>query len=171
MKLKLRQLQDGRHQYDIGLAEPASDLLDFSPVRGRLTVLKSGVTLHVTGLLDYTARQHCSLCLKSFEAHGQAEIDLFYRPQTKEDLAGAGKELELKADELDMVLYLGQEIDLWPELREALLLSLPAKPVCREDCRGLCAQCGKKLGDKPCGCTIKEVDPRWEKLVKLKKEK
>ena len=170
MKLKLRQLQDGRHQFDISLSEPASDLLDFSPVQGSLTILKSGVTLHVTGCLDYTARQHCSLCLKSFEGQGQAEIDLFYRPQTKEDLTG-GKGLELKPDELDMVLYLGQEIDLWPELREALLLSLPAKPVCREDCRGLCPQCGKKLGDQPCGCTKKEMDPRWEKLVKLKKEK
>lgn len=170
MKLKLRQLQDGRHQFDISLSEPAPDLLDFSPVQGSLTILKSGVTLHVTGCLDYTARQHCSLCLKSFEAPGRAEIDLFFRPQTREDLTG-GRELELKPDELDMVLYLGQEIDLWPELREALLLSLPVKPVCREDCRGLCAQCGKPMVEDTCGCARKETDPRWEKLLKLKKEK
>lgn len=170
MKIKLRQLQDGRHQFDISLIEPASDLLDFSPVKGSLTVVKSGVTLHVTGLLDYTARQHCSLCLKAYESEGQAEIDLFYRPQTREDLAG-GKELELKPDELDMVLYQGQEIDLWPQLRETLLLSLPAKPVCREDCRGLCAQCGKPMEEDVCGCIKKQVDPRWEKLLKLKKGK
>jgi len=170
MKLKLRQLQDGRHQFDISLIEPAPDLLDFSPVQGRLTVLKSGVTLHVTGCLDYTARQHCSLCLKSFEAQGQAGIDLFYRPQTREDILGV-KELELKADELDMVLYQGQEVDLWLQLREALLLSLPARPVCRDDCRGLCAQCGKPMVEDACGCARKEADPRWEKLLKLKKEK
>lgn len=170
MKLKLRQLQDGRHQFDISLAEPVSDLLDFSPVQGSLTILKSGVTLHVSGSLGYTARQHCSLCLKGFESEGQAEIDLFYRPQTREDINGV-KELELKPDELDMVLYQGQEVDLWPQLREALLLALPAKPVCREDCRGLCAQCGKPLGTKACGCIKKQVDPRWEKLLKLKKEK
>jgi uncharacterized protein len=170
MKIKLRQLQDGRHQFDINLSEPSSDLLDFSPVRGRLTVVKSGVTLHVTGCLEYTARQHCSLCLKAFEAEGRAEIDLFFRPQTREDIVGI-KELELKPDELDVVLYLGQEIDLWPQLREALLLSLPVKPLCREDCRGLCSQCGKLLGPKPCGCVKKEADPRWEKLLKLKKEK
>jgi uncharacterized protein len=169
MKIKLRQLQDGRHQFDISLSEPAPELLDFSPVQGRLTVLKSGVTLHVTGSLEYTARQHCSLCLKGFESSGQTEVDLFYRPQTREDLKGV-KELELKADELDMVLYQGQEVDLWPQLRESLLLSLPDKPVCREDCRGLCPQCGQPLGDQPCGCAKKQVDLRWEKLLKLKKD-
>jgi hypothetical protein len=73
MKIKLRQLHDGRHQFDISLSEPAPELLDFSPVQGRLTVLKSGVTLHVTGSLEYTARQHCSLCLKGFESSGQTE--------------------------------------------------------------------------------------------------
>lgn len=171
MKIKLRQLEDGRHQFEIDMPDPASDLLDFSPVKGGLTVIKSGVTLHITGILDYTARQHCNLCLKGFESQGQAEIDLFYRPQTKEDLAGGVKELELKADELDMVLYQGQEIDLWPDLREALLLSLPSKPVCREGCRGLCAQCGKPMTEDVCGCAKKQVDPRWEKLLKLKKEK
>ncbi|MBI4726896.1 DUF177 domain-containing protein [candidate division TA06 bacterium] len=170
MKIKLRQLEDGRHQFDVNMTEPASDLLDFSPVKGRLTVAKSGVTLRVSGLLEYSVRQYCSLCLKSFEAKGQAEIDLFYRPQTREDIKGI-KELELKPDELDMVFYQGQEIDLWPQLRETLLLSLPVKPLCREDCRGLCAQCGKPLGARPCGCTQKQTDLRWEKLLKLKKEK
>ena len=53
-----------------------------------------------------------------------------------------------------------QKIDLSEPLEEELLLVLPAKTLCREDCRGLCPKCGKplKLGD--CGCPKREPDPR-----------
>ncbi len=51
---------------------------------------------------------------------------------------------------------------------EALLLSFPLRFLCREDCPGLCPQCGKPLSDGPCGCTKKEIDPRWAILSTLR---
>jgi uncharacterized protein len=44
------------------------------------------------------------------------------------------------------------------------------KPLCREDCRGLCPRCGSDLNVSECGCVVEEVDPRWRALQLLKKE-
>jgi DUF177 domain-containing protein len=59
------------------------------------------------------------------------------------------------------------EIDLRPAVREELVLAAPRYVVCREDCRGLCPQCGKDLNAGPCGCAP-EPDPRWRALADLK---
>ena len=59
------------------------------------------------------------------------------------------------------------EIDLTPALREELLLAVPRYVLCRDDCRGLCAQCGKDLNAGLCGCTP-ERDMRWRPLQALK---
>jgi len=62
----------------------------------------------------------------------------------------------------------GQEIvDLTPEMREAMLLSLPAHPLCREDCRGLCSRCGANRNRGACGCGP-APEFRWEALGRLK---
>ncbi len=55
-------------------------------------------------------------------------------------------------------------IDLEPMLRDAVLLELPLNPVCREACRGLCAQCGQNLNQADCGHRAEEIDARWEPL-------
>jgi uncharacterized protein len=62
----------------------------------------------------------------------------------------------------------GTEIDLEPMLRDALTLALPLNPVCREDCAGLCAHCGKDLNEGACDCVEDTTDPRWEALASLR---
>ncbi|MHB9156081.1 MAG: YceD family protein [Endomicrobiales bacterium] len=59
------------------------------------------------------------------------------------------------------------EIDLEDEIRQTLILHLPTKPLCREDCRGICPQCGKNLNAARCTCTPAPEDPRWGKLKGL----
>lgn len=59
------------------------------------------------------------------------------------------------------------EVDLRPAVREELALAVPRYVVCREDCRGLCPQCGKDLNAGPCGCAP-APDPRWRALADLK---
>jgi uncharacterized protein len=65
-------------------------------------------------------------------------------------------------------VYTGKVIDLDPLVREQLVLSLPAYPVCREDCKGLCPVCGSNLNERDCGCDRHVPDPRWAGLKKLK---
>jgi uncharacterized protein len=60
------------------------------------------------------------------------------------------------------------EIDLSDDIRENLLLMIPMKRLCREDCAGLCPTCGANLNDEMCHCTAEAIDPRWEKLKNLK---
>ncbi len=56
-----------------------------------------------------------------------------------------------------------ESVDLTEEMREAILCAFPSHPVCREDCRGLCAQCGKDLNEEECDCGP-QADNRWDAL-------
>lgn len=61
----------------------------------------------------------------------------------------------------------GAEIDVEPVAREAVLLELPLAPLCREDCAGLCPQCGIDLNESACSCSADNRDPRWAGLDQL----
>ncbi len=64
--------------------------------------------------------------------------------------------------------YTGKVVDLDPMVREQLLLALPAYPVCKDDCKGLCPVCGANLNDRECGCDRHVPDPRWAGLKNVK---
>ena len=76
-----------------------------------------------------------------------------------------------EAGERDKHVFGGAGIDLTPEALRALFAELPMKPLCREDCQGLCPRCGADLNRGPCSCKAKEIDPRWDKLRDLLNEK
>ena len=61
----------------------------------------------------------------------------------------------------------GELLDLEPVLRDAVVLALPFQPVCREDCPGLCIECGVTLADHPGHVHAESVDPRWGALAAL----
>ena len=61
-----------------------------------------------------------------------------------------------------------REIDITQDVRDALLLAVPAKHLCREDCMGLCPRCGANLNFESCSCPKDDIDPRWEILKNLK---
>ena len=61
----------------------------------------------------------------------------------------------------------GDQLDLEPLARDAVLLELPLAPLCREDCAGICATCGADRNVAPCGCDVAAPDPRWAALDAL----
>jgi uncharacterized protein len=71
-------------------------------------------------------------------------------------------------DQAEEDTYTGKVIDLDPIVREQILLALPAYPVCKESCRGLCTVCGANLNERECGCDRHVPDPRWAGLKDLK---
>lgn len=79
------------------------------------------------------------------------------------ELAGS-----FELDDADEEVFDGKTIDLDPIVREQVLLALPMNAVCREDCKGLCAQCGQNLNEKQCGCEQKVIDPRLAPLMNIK---
>ncbi len=68
----------------------------------------------------------------------------------------------------DAFEIVGDQLDLRPIARELVLLDAPATPLCRPDCAGLCATCGKNLNEGGCDCTPPPADPRWAALDQLK---
>ena len=76
---------------------------------------------------------------------------------------------EQEEDNVDeYVILQNGMLDIDDSVREALILTFPMRLLCEEDCPGLCPKCGKSLKEGSCGCSTKEVDPRWAVLASLK---
>ncbi|MBK6797165.1 MAG: DUF177 domain-containing protein [Acidobacteria bacterium] len=109
----------------------------------------------------------CDRCLKDVEIDIKMPVDLLY---SRED-PGSGKsgEIELHSQDLYFDIYQNDQIDLDAMVLEQLELSIPIRVLCREECRGLCPQCGTDLNIEQCNCT-KPVDPRWQALADIKEK-
>ena len=109
-----------------------------------------------TGEVEAGATFRCARCLKEMPADVEVELtELFYAP-------GHGE------GEDDAYRVIGLELDLEPAVRDAVTLALPLNPVCKQDCKGICARCGKDLNFEGCECGADDVDPRWAALDALR---
>jgi uncharacterized protein len=92
-------------------------------------------------------------------------FDLLYRPLG----ADAGpEERSVSVTEAEVSYYQGDGLLLEDAVREQVLLALPLKAVCREDCRGLCPKCGAYLNEEQCSCKEHVEDPRWAALKDIR---
>jgi uncharacterized protein len=139
-----------------------------SPVSAVLRLDKVGVNVLAKAALSCNAELQCARCLKHFPMRISSQVNVVYHPAN--DIAKS-EQHQLKADELDTVFYRDDLIETDDLLREQLILNLPMKPLCAQDCKGFCPQCGSDLNVSGCLCETKEIDSRFEVLKKLKKEK
>lgn len=142
------------------------ELLDLSPVRcqGSLTHTAPDFLLHADLRFDQVVA--CNRCLKPVEQRVESAIDLVLVERSRKREATADEQLE--AQELGLVEVDGGGFDSRPLIVEQVELSLPMKPLCREDCAGLCPQCGQDWNEGRCNCVRENVDPRWAALAMLK---
>ena len=127
----------------------------------------SGDLFRLEGRLQSVLELPCSRCLEPYATPVDARFDLTYVPHA--DNAGEG-EHELGQNELTTAYYENDTLDLGQLMREQFYLSLPMKPLCRDECRGLCPVCGTNLNRDACGCTRAWEDPRLAVLKTLKKD-
>jgi uncharacterized protein len=106
----------------------------------------------------------CSRCLEPFRMPVDSSFDLRFLPATE---MAADDEREVQEADLETTFYRDDQIDLNELLREQFYLALPMKPLCREDCKGLCAQCGTNLNTGTCACAAEWEDPRLAPLKGL----
>jgi uncharacterized protein len=107
----------------------------------------------------------CARCVEPGAQDVVREFELLYRPLG----ADAGRdELSVTDAEAEIGYYQGDGLLLEDVLREQVLLALPLKVTCREDCRGLCVHCGKNLNEEQCSCTTTIEDPRWTALREIR---
>ena len=123
--------------------------------------------IRLVGQYATTLEFSCARCLEQIQRAVSREFDLLYRPL---GVDAGHEELSVTQVEAEIGYYQDGGLELHDVLREQLLLQVPLKAVCREDCKGLCPQCGRNLNEAPCGCQQKVADPRWSALENIKKK-
>jgi uncharacterized protein len=174
MLLELSKIQSPRERFDYTFPPTALDTTGdefdvVEPIRLELEVQKVGEDkFRLVGLAKTTLEVPCSRCLEPYRIAIDAPFDLSYLPQA--DNAGEG-EREIQDEDLNTAYYRGEAIDLGDLLREQFYLALPMKPLCAEDCKGLCPHCGTNLNRGTCDCKPTWEDPRLAGLKALLDEK
>ncbi len=107
----------------------------------------------VKGSIDAVLNPQCDRCLKPFELSISAELDELYGEEPDED-----GEIWLVTD---------KTIDIKPAVIADIMLALPMRLLCSEDCRGLCPRCGHDLNEGDCGCDRGYINPQFEKLLNM----
>ena len=145
---------------------PTHDYEFLGPAEVDVRFYRTGQELFFQGQLHSRVAGVCARCLATFEFTHDPDFDFIVVPRqgiwAEEPLDDGGDE--------HMMWYEGEEVDLTPPLRERLLLTLPTLPLCRDDCRGLCARCGADLNAGACGCSLDEGDPRLAVLRTLRRD-
>jgi uncharacterized protein len=127
-------------------------------------ITKTSTTVFIKGKLSAIIKSCCSRCLEivSIPIGGDFVYTLVpVKAETKEDM-------ELTAEELEISHYQGDFIDLTSIICEHIILQIPIKTLCREECKGLCARCGINLNASSCNCHLAVVDNRMAVLKNLK---
>ena len=139
-----------------------------SLVQGKLRLMRTNRSILVKGALGTDVELTCSRCLGQFDCPLKMNLEEEYYPTTDVD---TGAPVSVPGEPGCFTIDEHHVLDLTEAVRQYALLAIPMKPLCKEDCAGLCPFCGQNLNRGPCGCPTKAADPRWSELSKLKKEK
>jgi len=132
-------------------------------LRVHIEFYRAELDLFFHGSFRGVAMATCARCLGRFPLELANDFSLVLRPEMP--LSG---EIELGAGDLSESFYSGTAVDLTPLVYEQVLLALPTRPLCDEECRGLCPQCGTNRNTGQCSCTVETGDPRLTVLRTLK---
>jgi len=134
-------------------------------IAGEVTPVEGGHAL--TASLAWDGRLECSRCLAPYDFSHQEEFSLVLYPRK----AVSEADLELDREDLDAYFYDDPNVPVAPIVEERIQMAIPMKPLCREDCLGLCVQCGADRNVTRCSCVVEFIDPRWRALELLKQQK
>ena len=135
-----------------------------APVDLAFEIHKDKDKFRLVGTVATELELPCSRCLEPFRLPVAAPFDLRYLPASEVSSEG---EREVDDEDLETSYYENDAIDLNELLREQFYLALPMKPLCREECKGLCPQCGTNLNTGTCACAPVWEDPRLAPLRDL----
>ncbi len=165
LRINISNLSEGIHQYNfqtdaenIGLDNRFSNLI---AVKAEIDKSTNQFLLKVE--LNSSGSFECDRCLNKFEKQLRNSYELLY--QYKSRLATDDNSEDVRLINPDT-----NYIDLADEVRDYMVLSVPIKLICSEECKGLCTSCGTNLNDQNCDCKNEITDERWEALSDLIKK-
>jgi len=128
-----------------------------------VTVSRSANRYTIEARAKGSVRAECHRCLGSFELPVDTAFTFILN---RGELSPAPDGVE-EEDIVSIPITGEATVDIYPRVREALILEIPIKLLCREDCRGVCLKCGANLNEGECGCNPGIGDPRWGALRKF----
>ena len=169
MRIELDKLEKSGNSFahvyepdEIVLDEEHTRLIRPPKVMGRVSQTDREVRLR--GKITARAEVDCDRCLKSVEAPVETEFDVTYVPSKD---YRSNEAAELQEEDLSLSVFDGETIDIDELVREQILLALPSRALCGEECLGICPVCGSDRNINPCDCQTKEIDPRWAALKEV----
>ncbi|HAB54208.1 MAG: hypothetical protein A2315_08615 [Ignavibacteria bacterium RIFOXYB2_FULL_35_12] len=163
MLIKINNLKEGTHLYkldepieSVGLEEPF-----FDRVHINLSLQKLHNQIVLETELQLNAHFECDRCISDFDTNLKAKYQTVY-------LFGSNPDEDNESLNVTYLPADASEIVLDDDIHDYALLAVPMKKLCKDDCKGLCPECGKNLNEGSCDCKNHEVDPRWLPLQDLK---
>jgi uncharacterized protein len=162
MKIRISGLDNGTYTYDFegkiddtDLEEPFYDKYRTEVV---LTKFDDQMILEASTISD--ARFTCDRCGVDYQRNVESKYKMVYMFTNVVDSKQEADITYLSPDTIN--------INITDDIRDYLILAVPMKKLCKEDCKGLCYKCGTDLNKGSCNCTKDETDDRWNKLLELK---
>jgi len=170
MRIELENLEGGKgdfaHIYNPDELNPVDErvmLAAPATVNGKIRL--AGSEVFVNGHVDTRAQIECDRCLKPVEVPVSGDFELEYITGSEYETSSAA---ELTEAEMSVSVFDGKAIDVDEVVKEQILLAVPTRMLCREDCKGICPECGSDRNTGECSCVTSEIDPRWAALKNLK---
>jgi uncharacterized protein len=123
--------------------------------------------IRFVGSFSTAVQGRCDRCLDQVGQKVAEKFDLLYRPI---GIDRKGDDVSISQAETEIGYYQGDGLLLEDVLKEQILLALPARQLCRNNCKGFCPQCGKNLNAESCDCVTTMPDPRWAALEDIRKK-
>ena len=167
---------DFQEEFPPGAVDLGPDVRQLSPLKssGRAQLVEEHhgkydviPDIRLQGGLTTSLELSCARCLDAVVQNVARVFELLYRPQGTD---AGHEELSITAAEAEVGYYKGEGLLLEDVLREQVLLAVPIKVICRDECKGLCPTCGVNRNVESCSCAPPLGDPRWSALKDIREK-
>jgi uncharacterized protein len=169
MRIELENLEGSKGDFarvynpdELNPVDERVKLIAPATVNGKIRL--AGNEVFVNGHVDTRTQVECDRCLKPVEIPVDADFELEYITGSEYETSSAA---ELTEAEMSVSVFDGEVIDVDEIVKEQVLLAVPTRMLCREDCKGICPECGEDRNTGECSCVTSDIDPRWAALKNL----
>jgi uncharacterized protein len=166
MKIDIRQIQNEPKVFH--LSETAQELeiaVDGAkfpfPIEVEFTGMLSGDEIICQADITAEVELECGRCLEIFN------LPMYSHVQFVVQQLDAPDDIVNEDDDFEIISKSQADLEIGQRVREVVILGMPLKPLCSEDCKGLCPMCGANLNEAPCDCVPDKTDERWDVLKNL----
>jgi len=139
------------------------------PIHNELTVSRVRDMVSVKGTVETRIQIPCARCLEASEIPLKKRLNVCFTRNMPEMEGPTTKDgVEIRDEVIGLVPFEGEEIELDEVIQEQVVISLPPRPLCRDECKGLCPRCGADLNRDPCDCDTTRYNEQFAALKDLK---